>query len=171
MFFLPELLGLPKQEPLECVLYDHRPLALNNDDYERVCEIPQKKVIFHIVQYVFIVWLAQGMPVLIEWSSVESLCSVPTLRFKDFGWGSLAWGFFLGFGLIHLDSISVDWMFKAEQEERTDNQGGEMHLDWSINVFHVHCFLIFTLFECLVRVQISEIFLVFGSVQIRIKIK
>nr|POE97123.1 dna (cytosine-5)-methyltransferase 3 [Quercus suber]POF01443.1 dna (cytosine-5)-methyltransferase 3 [Quercus suber] len=38
-----ELLGLPKQEPLECVLYDHRPLALNNDDYERVCEIPQKK--------------------------------------------------------------------------------------------------------------------------------
>ncbi|XP_075635133.1 DNA (cytosine-5)-methyltransferase CMT3-like [Castanea sativa] len=38
-----ELLGLPKQEQLECVLYDHRPLALNNDDYERVCEIPQKK--------------------------------------------------------------------------------------------------------------------------------
>ena len=26
------------------VLYDHRPLKLNKDDYERVCHIPMKKV-------------------------------------------------------------------------------------------------------------------------------
>ena len=26
------------------LLYDHRPLKLNNDDYERVCHIPVKKV-------------------------------------------------------------------------------------------------------------------------------
>lgn len=26
------------------LLYDHRPLQLNNDDYCRVCKIPKKKV-------------------------------------------------------------------------------------------------------------------------------
>jgi len=26
------------------ILYDHRPLQLNQDDYDRVCRIPQKKV-------------------------------------------------------------------------------------------------------------------------------
>ena len=75
--------------------------------------------------HIRIVWLAQGCPViLIEWRSVESLRSIPTLRVGDFGLGSLSWGFFLRFGLIHLNGISVDWMFKAEYEEkRTDNQG------------------------------------------------
>lgn len=31
-------------EVLEHCLYDHRPLCLNQDDYERVCEIPKRKV-------------------------------------------------------------------------------------------------------------------------------
>lgn len=38
-----ELLFAQKRKPLECALYDHRPLELNNDDYERVCRIPKKK--------------------------------------------------------------------------------------------------------------------------------
>lgn len=33
------------------LLYDHRPLQLNNDDYSRVCKIPRKKV--HISSLVF----------------------------------------------------------------------------------------------------------------------
>ncbi|KMS95966.1 hypothetical protein BVRB_003270 [Beta vulgaris subsp. vulgaris] len=28
---------------LDCALYDHRPLQLNKDDYQRVCQIPKKK--------------------------------------------------------------------------------------------------------------------------------
>lgn len=32
-----------KSNPSECLLYDHRPLELNNDDYQRVCRIPKKK--------------------------------------------------------------------------------------------------------------------------------
>lgn len=28
------------------LLFDHRPLELNSDDYERVCRIPKKKVFF-----------------------------------------------------------------------------------------------------------------------------
>lgn len=28
------------------MLYDHRPLQLNEDDNERVCRIPKKKVLF-----------------------------------------------------------------------------------------------------------------------------
>lgn len=35
---------LNNSEVLEHCLYDHRPLRLNPDDYERVCQIPKKKV-------------------------------------------------------------------------------------------------------------------------------
>lgn len=35
---------LNNSEVLEHFLYDHRPLRLNPDDYERVCQIPKKKV-------------------------------------------------------------------------------------------------------------------------------
>jgi DNA (cytosine-5)-methyltransferase 1 len=39
-----EMLGLPSESELtEHVLYDHRPLELNPDDYERACKIPKKK--------------------------------------------------------------------------------------------------------------------------------
>jgi len=31
------------------LLYDHRPLELNADDYQRVCRIPQKKVLFMVI--------------------------------------------------------------------------------------------------------------------------
>ncbi|KAM6570863.1 putative DNA (cytosine-5)-methyltransferase CMT1 [Cannabis sativa] len=31
------------QSPQKAMLYDHRPLQLNQDDYERVCQIPKKK--------------------------------------------------------------------------------------------------------------------------------
>lgn len=34
------------------MLYDHRPLKLNADDYERVCRIPKKKVL--------LIWLFCG---------------------------------------------------------------------------------------------------------------
>ncbi|XP_057252366.1 uncharacterized protein LOC104899095 isoform X1 [Beta vulgaris subsp. vulgaris] len=33
---------------LDCALYDHRPLQLNKDDYQRVCQIPKKKAQKHI---------------------------------------------------------------------------------------------------------------------------
>lgn len=33
---------------LEHSLYDHRPLCLNQDDYERACAIPKKKVCFSL---------------------------------------------------------------------------------------------------------------------------
>ncbi|KAF5735727.1 Chromomethylase 1 putative isoform 3 [Tripterygium wilfordii] len=39
-----ELFGsLHEIEPSEMLLYDHRPLELNSDDYQRVCRIPKKK--------------------------------------------------------------------------------------------------------------------------------
>ncbi|KAL1814165.1 hypothetical protein ACET3Z_024230 [Daucus carota] len=40
-----EMLGSapPLLPQSDCLLYDHRPLKLNNDDYERVCHIPVKK--------------------------------------------------------------------------------------------------------------------------------
>ncbi|KAJ4724096.1 Cytosine-specific methyltransferase [Melia azedarach] len=39
-----EMLGSSsKLNPKEHLLYDHRPLELNQDDYERVCRIPKKK--------------------------------------------------------------------------------------------------------------------------------
>ena len=31
---------------LNDLLFDHRPLELNEDDYQRVCRIPKKKVFF-----------------------------------------------------------------------------------------------------------------------------
>lgn len=37
------MLGLTTAQS-NSVLYDHRPLKLNNDDYERVCQIPVRKV-------------------------------------------------------------------------------------------------------------------------------
>ncbi|XP_021278105.1 DNA (cytosine-5)-methyltransferase CMT3-like isoform X2 [Herrania umbratica] len=33
----------PKAKPAKHLLYDHRPLELNVDDYQRVCQIPKKK--------------------------------------------------------------------------------------------------------------------------------
>lgn len=30
--------------PRKEILFDHRPLRLNDDDYQRVCQIPKKKV-------------------------------------------------------------------------------------------------------------------------------
>lgn len=33
---------------LNDLLFDHRPLELNEDDYQRVCRIPKKKVFFNI---------------------------------------------------------------------------------------------------------------------------
>ena len=38
-----KLLGPPKKKQLDGVLYDHRPLELNNDDSEHVCEIPKNR--------------------------------------------------------------------------------------------------------------------------------
>ncbi|KAK7245460.1 hypothetical protein RIF29_40306 [Crotalaria pallida] len=39
-----EMLGLPTSSKCsESTLYDHRPLKLNDDDYQRVCRIPKKK--------------------------------------------------------------------------------------------------------------------------------
>ncbi|KAK4404980.1 DNA (cytosine-5)-methyltransferase CMT1 [Sesamum angolense] len=35
--------GTKKNDPLKSVLYDHRPLQLNQDDYERVCHVPKVK--------------------------------------------------------------------------------------------------------------------------------
>ena len=36
------------------LLYDHRPLQLNRDDYSRVCQIPKKKVYFSsLVFFIF----------------------------------------------------------------------------------------------------------------------
>ncbi|OMP03392.1 hypothetical protein COLO4_10449 [Corchorus olitorius] len=35
--------SLSKEKPDKHKLYDHRPLKLNNDDYERVCHIPKRK--------------------------------------------------------------------------------------------------------------------------------
>lgn len=32
------------KEASDHLLYDHRPLKLNDDDYQRVCQIPKKKV-------------------------------------------------------------------------------------------------------------------------------
>ncbi|KAF2286276.1 hypothetical protein GH714_013067 [Hevea brasiliensis] len=32
-----------KSKSSQCLLYDHRPLELNSDDYQRVCRIPKKK--------------------------------------------------------------------------------------------------------------------------------
>ncbi|KAL0405036.1 UNVERIFIED_CONTAM: DNA (cytosine-5)-methyltransferase CMT3 [Sesamum radiatum] len=36
-------MGTKKNDPLKSVLYDHRPLQLNQDDYERVCHVPKVK--------------------------------------------------------------------------------------------------------------------------------
>ncbi|KAI4304846.1 hypothetical protein MLD38_040309 [Melastoma candidum] len=38
-----EMMGFPAKTTSKRLLYDHRPLALNDDDYERVCRIPKKK--------------------------------------------------------------------------------------------------------------------------------
>ena len=35
------------------LLYDHRPLQLNRDDYSRVCQIPKKKVYFSSLVFFF----------------------------------------------------------------------------------------------------------------------
>lgn len=36
------------------VLYDHRPLRLNEDDYQRVCHVPVKKVL--VRSFILMVW-------------------------------------------------------------------------------------------------------------------
>lgn len=33
-----------EQEIQKSVLYDHRPIQLNEDDYYRVCQVPRRKV-------------------------------------------------------------------------------------------------------------------------------
>lgn len=49
-FFFPiyvdvaSFIGAAKNASSSQMLYDHRPLKLNNDDYQRVCHIPKKKV-------------------------------------------------------------------------------------------------------------------------------
>jgi hypothetical protein len=40
---------------LNDLLFDHRPLELNDDDYQRVCQIPKRKVFFNI--YLFLIKL------------------------------------------------------------------------------------------------------------------
>lgn len=35
-------------------LFDHRPLQLNEDDYQRVCAIPKKKVYFIFLAQAFL---------------------------------------------------------------------------------------------------------------------
>ncbi|KAJ7973784.1 Cytosine-specific methyltransferase [Quillaja saponaria] len=41
---ISEMLGSPlMSKPSKQMLYDHRPLELNGDDYDRVCQIPKKK--------------------------------------------------------------------------------------------------------------------------------
>lgn len=32
-------------------LYDHRPLELNTDDYQRVCQIPKRKVFLNVKMF------------------------------------------------------------------------------------------------------------------------
>lgn len=40
------MLGIsPSSEQKERLLYDHRPLELNSDDYQRACRIPKRKVL------------------------------------------------------------------------------------------------------------------------------
>lgn len=50
-----ELLGASENpKPSEHLLYDHCPLKLNDDDYQRVSRIPKKKVFssaIHFMQY------------------------------------------------------------------------------------------------------------------------
>lgn len=38
---------------LNDLLFDHRPLELNDDDYQRVCQIPKRKVFFNIYLFIF----------------------------------------------------------------------------------------------------------------------
>lgn len=42
-------------EPSKTILFDHRPLRLNDDDYQRVCHVPVKKVRYHL--YILYVYL------------------------------------------------------------------------------------------------------------------
>jgi len=46
MFSTPEMVNYSadSQSAPSGMLYDHRPLKLNTDDYERVCHIPKEKV-------------------------------------------------------------------------------------------------------------------------------
>jgi hypothetical protein len=50
-----ELLGVSQNpKPSEHLLYDHCPLKLNDDDYQRVSRIPKRKVFsfaIHFIQY------------------------------------------------------------------------------------------------------------------------
>lgn len=64
----------PKSNSTNDVLYDHHPLNLNKDDYQRVCMIPKKKVhhlqpidhfFFHFsflfLPFVFVSWVALNL--------------------------------------------------------------------------------------------------------------
>lgn len=47
LFIFAEMMGSSSEsKPREQMLYDHRPLELNKDDYQRVCRVPKKKVLY-----------------------------------------------------------------------------------------------------------------------------
>lgn len=61
---LPKIVEMPgclmlNSEVSAHELYDHRPYQLNSDDYERVCQIPKKKV--RITEHDFLYFLNKSI--------------------------------------------------------------------------------------------------------------